>query len=116
MGTFFPEVDDEYPDHRPIPRSWPSGTYITAPIGIALAFNDLRPTINPDEDPPHRDYHEIHARSALSGVASTSGNMAWQGNSTDAADIAVRNRYAVRLDAVRAISVSSAFSIHYDDE
>jgi hypothetical protein len=31
-------------------------------------------------------------------------------NSTDAANIAVRNRYAVRLDAVRAITVSSTFS------
>jgi hypothetical protein len=36
--------------------------------------------------------------------------MTWQGNSTDAANIAVRNRYAVRLDAVRAITVSSTFS------
>lgn len=111
MGTFFPD-DDDYPDYRPIPMAWPNGTFITAAIGLAIAVNDLRPSINPDEDPPHREHVEIRARGALSGVGSTSGNVntAWQGNSTDAADIAVRNRYAVRLDAVRAITSSSTFS------
>jgi hypothetical protein len=90
--------------------SWPSGTFITAALGLAIAVNDLRPSINPEEDPPHREYVEICATGALSGVGSTSGNMTWPGNSTDAVNIAVRNRYAVRLDAVRAITVSSTFS------
>jgi hypothetical protein len=110
MGNLFPD-DDEYPNHRPIPTSWPSprGTAIVAMVGIAVTANDLAPWSNPQEDPPHREYLQVRARHAMSALGSTSGNLSWLGNSTDAADTVIGRRWSVSLDAVPAITASSAF-------
>jgi hypothetical protein len=115
MGNLFPEDEyAEYPDHRPIPLSWPiaKGSAIVAGIGIAVTANDQLPWSNPQPDPPHREYVQIQTVLSVPGSGLSSVDpLTWQNSSMfEAAHVAIRAAHARRSAQSRIAMFSTSSS------
>jgi hypothetical protein len=115
MGTLFDD-DDEFPGHRPIPRSFPriDGTRITVAVGISIGAADLLPGREAEPDPPHREYVDIRDTRPAFGIGSTSAGTPFvANNSLDAANTLVIQRRHQLAEAHRRLANSTTFAMPF---
>lgn len=117
MGTLFPN-SREYPDHQPVPSSFPrvSPRALAHVAAVALVLYPLCPKYHGDhhEHAPDREFvPDPLPLTSLSAFGSSSGAnpLTWQNRSMfDAADVAIRNHHARRNAQARVAQMSAMSS------
>jgi len=117
MGKLFPD-SPEFPDHRPLPTSFPTAKQEIVCVGLTVAVYALCPRNEEcHEHPPHEDHAPSFLVSNLgAGISSTGGNgstsgdpLTWQNNSVfEANSRIIRNAWSQGAHRRMGGSMSSA--------